>query len=76
MADLVTELTARAKSLSPEDRARLATELLASLDAPEADAEPTRDALIRQRIDDIEHGAIERIPADQAFAQLRRALAR
>ncbi|PPE67504.1 addiction module protein [Caldimonas caldifontis] len=76
MPDLVAELSAQAKALPPEDRARLAEELLASLDPHEADVDAAWDAELRRRIDEVERGIVELIPADQAFAQVRQALRR
>jgi putative addiction module component (TIGR02574 family) len=76
MPDLVAELSAQAKALPPEDRARLAEELLASLDPHEADVDAAWNAELRRRIDEVERGIVELIPADQAFAQVRQALRR
>lgn len=76
MPDLVTELSAKARALPPEDRARLAEELLASLDPHEAEVEAVWDEELRRRIDEVEQGSVQLIPADQAFAQVRRALGR
>lgn len=74
MPDLVAELSARASALSPEDRARLAEELLASLDPHDTEVEAAWDEELRRRIDEVERGTVQLIPADQAFAQVRRAL--
>lgn len=75
MPDLVTELSLRARELAPEDRARLAEELLASL---ETDADPEVDAAwdeeLRRRIAEVESGAVELVPADEVFARIRRTL--
>ena len=76
MADLVSELTERAKALPPEDRARLAEELLASLDPGEDEVEAAWDSEIRKRIAEVENGAVRLVPADEAFAQVRQALRR
>lgn len=76
MSDLVKELSQRAHELAPEDRARLAQELLASL---EDDVDPEVDAAweeeIRKRIAEVESGTAKLIPADEVFARIRRALA-
>jgi putative addiction module component (TIGR02574 family) len=75
MPDLVTELSQRARALVPEDRARLAEELLASLGdglAPEIDA--AWDDELRKRVADLESGAVTLIPADEVFARVRRSL--
>ncbi len=75
MTDTVAELSQRARELAPEDRARLAEELLASL---ETDLEPEVDAAwdeeIRRRIAEAENGTAKLIPADEVFARVRRAL--
>lgn len=76
MTDLVAELTERAKALSPEDRARLAEVLLASLDPSEEEIDAAWDAEIRNRIADVENGTIQLIPGEEAFAQVRQALRR
>lgn len=76
MSDLVKELSQRAHELVPEDRARLAEELLASL---EDDVDPEVDVAweeeIRKRIAEVESGTAKLIPADEVFARIRRALA-
>lgn len=75
MPDLVAELSQRARQLAPEDRARLAQELLASLEgelAPEVDA--AWDAELRKRVAEVEAGAVKLVPADEVFARVRRVL--
>ena len=74
MPDLVTELSARAQALPPEERARLAEELLASLDPHVAEVEQAWGIELRRRIDELERGAVEAMPADEAFVKARRAL--
>ena len=76
MTDLVTELAERAKALPPEERARLAEELLATLDPGDEGVEAAWDAEIRRRIDEVESGTVQLVPADAAFAQVRQALRR
>ena len=76
MTDLVSELTERAKSLPTEQRARLAEQILATLDPCEADVDAAWDEEIRKRIEEIETGAVKTVPAEQAFAQVRQALRR
>jgi putative addiction module component (TIGR02574 family) len=68
MADLVSELI--------EQRARLAEQILATLDPQDEDVEAAWDEEIRKRIDEIETGAVKTVPAEQAFAQVRQALRR
>lgn len=76
MSDLIAELCAQAQALPPEDRARLAEELLASLDPREQEVEAAWDEELRRRIDEVERGAVQLVPAEQAFTQVRRALER
>ena len=76
MTDLVAELSAQAKALPPEARARLAEELLASLDPHDTEVEAAWDEELRRRIDEVERGTVQLISADQAFAQVRRTLGR
>jgi putative addiction module component (TIGR02574 family) len=76
MADLVSELTERARALPIEQRARLAEQILATLDPQDEDVEAAWDEEIRKRIDEIETGAVKTVPAEQAFAQVRQALRR
>ncbi len=76
MTDLVLELSARAKALPPQERARLAEELLASLDPHDTEVEVAWDEELRRRIDEVERGAVQLIPAAQAFSQVRRVLGR
>jgi putative addiction module component (TIGR02574 family) len=75
MTDPVAELSQRARELAPEDRARLAEELLASLEgelSPQTGA--AWDAALRRRIAEVESGAVELLPADEVFARVRRTL--
>ena len=74
MADLVSELTARAKALPPEDRARLAEALFATLGTNDDEVGVAWDAEIRRRIAEVENGTVQLVPADVAFAQVRHAL--
>ncbi len=76
MPDLDTELWARARALPAQERARLAEALLDSLDPREGDVEAAWDEELRKRIDDVERGGVELVPAEQAFAEVRRAVAR
>ena len=76
MADLVHELSKRAKALPPGDRARLAEELLVSLDPHDADVDAPWDVELRRRIDEIDRGEARLVPAEEAFAAVRRALRR
>jgi putative addiction module component (TIGR02574 family) len=71
MPDLVADLSLQARLLPPEDRVRLAEELLASLDPHVSDVELAWEKEIRRRVAEVEHGLVELIPAKAAFAQVR-----
>ena len=75
MPDLVAELSERAKVLPPEDRARLAEELLASLEeSPSAEVDVAWDAEIQRRIAEVEAGTARLVPAEELFACVRQSL--
>ena len=77
MSTLVDELSARAKALPAEDRARLAEELLESLQGEaDADAEAAWDREIERRVAEIESGAVRLIPAEEVHAEARRLIRR
>ena len=75
MTTIVDELTLKARSLPAEDRARLAEDLLSSL---QKDADPAVEAAwdleIRRRLDEVEAGTANLIPAAEVFAEVRRML--
>jgi putative addiction module component (TIGR02574 family) len=65
------QLTAEVLSLSTTDRAELAHRLIESLDVDEQlDAGGYAEA--RSRLDDIERGIVEPIPADELFRRVQR----
>ena len=77
MSTLVEELSARAKTLPSHDRARLAEELLDSLqgdDDTEADAAWDRE--IERRVAEIEAGTVKLISAEDVHAEARRLIRR
>lgn len=77
MPTVVEELSARAKTLPVEDRARLAEELLDSLhEGEDADADAAWDDEIERRVAEIEAGAVELVPAEDVHAQARRLIRR
>jgi hypothetical protein len=79
MPTIVDELSARAKALSAEDRARLAEELLESLPGqadPDADAEAGWDPETELRVAEIESAAVRLILAEEAQAEARRSMRR
>jgi putative addiction module component (TIGR02574 family) len=73
MDTLVEELAARAKTLSPQDRARLADELLASLQGePDADTDASWADEIGRRVAEIQSGSAKLTAAEDVHAQARR----
>lgn len=77
MTTLVEELSARARALPDEDRARLAEELLASLDqAPDASAESAWEHETQRRIAEIEAGVAKLVSAEDVHAEARRLMRR
>jgi hypothetical protein len=75
MADLIADLSERARALPPEDRARLAEELLAT-GSHDADVEAAGDTELRRRIDEIDRGEARLVNAEEAFAAVRHVLRR
>lgn len=76
MSDVVTELAERAMSLPVEQRARLAEQILSTLDPQDDSVEQAWDQEIRKRLDEIDSGLVTAIPANEAFAKVRKALRR
>ena len=73
MTSLVEDLVQRARALSLQDRARLAEELLASLDEEsDSEAEAAWEQEIGRRVEDIKAGRAMLIPAEQVFAETAR----
>ena len=75
MTTLVEELSKKARTLSPEDRARLAEDLLASLeDGSESasEVEAAWEHAIRQRVEEVKSGTARLIPAEDVYAETRR----
>ena len=73
MSDMLKELEAQARSLSPEERARLAELLLESLrDAPLADIELAWGREIEQRVAAYDRGELPTFSAESVFAEARR----
>lgn len=73
----VEQIADEALALPSEARALLADRLVESLD-------PAEDGYIRQlwmrearrRVDEVRRGEVKTVPADEAFAQVRQAIAR
>ena len=73
MSDTLKELEAQARSLSPEERARLAELLLESLrDAPLAEIEKAWELEIAERAAAYERGELPTFSAESVFAEARR----
>ena len=73
MTTLVEELSQRARTLSSEDRARLADELLASLDDEfDPEAEALWEKEIGRRVAEIRSGTAKLVLADEVFAETAR----
>lgn len=77
MSTLVEELSARAKTMPAEDRARLVEELLDSLHGEsDTEAESAWDREIERRVAEIESGAVKLISAEEVHAEARRLIRR
>jgi putative addiction module component (TIGR02574 family) len=77
MTTLVEELSARAKTLSVQDRARLAEELLASLDQePDSEVDAAWDREIQRRVAEVESGTVALVSSEDVHAEARRLIRR
>ena len=75
MSSIFDEITQKARSLPSEDRARLAEDLLSTLQEDlDPDVEAAWDAEIRRRLDEVDAGHAKLIPAADVFAEVRRLL--
>ncbi len=73
MSDTLKELEAQARSLLPEERARLAEMLLESLrDAPLAEIEKAWEVEIAERAAAYDRGELPTFSAEDVFAEARR----
>lgn len=71
------KITSAALSLSEQDRAKLASDLVSSLDGPaDINAEEAWNEEIYKRIKDIKAGKSELLDAEDAIAQVREGLRR
>lgn len=73
--EVLYELEAAVLSLPKDERARLAERLIASLDE-DPEVEAAWAAEIRSRLDAIDRGDIELIPAEDVVAEARRRIGR
>lgn len=72
MSDLLEELSHKARALSPEERVRLAEELLATVQEIDPGVEAAWDEEIKRRLEEIDSGKAKLIPAEEVFAEVRR----
>jgi putative addiction module component (TIGR02574 family) len=75
VASRTRDLESELLELSPEERARLATKLISSLET-EADADAERAWLVEaeRRLDELESGDVQGVPADTVFEKARSTL--
>jgi putative addiction module component (TIGR02574 family) len=74
MAHSLIEIKDQALQLSPEDRARLAVQLLASLEESSESAEEIEKLWIAEaegRFQELQEGVVEGISASEVFSELR-----
>ena len=77
MPSSLDEITQKARSLPAEDRARLAEDLLSTLqEDPDPKIEAAWDVEIRRRLDEVDAGHAKLIPASAVFSEVRRLLER
>lgn len=75
MSDLVIELSQKAQTLAPADRARLAELLLDSIHPGASDDTQTAwDEELQRRIEEVDLGAAKLVLAEAAFDRVRRAI--
>ena len=68
----ITEIKAKVRALSPEDKAQLMRELIAELDgAAEADVARAWIEEAKRRHQELESGALEGVAGERVFANLR-----
>ena len=77
MTTLFEELSAQAKTLSVQDRARVAEELLASLgQEPDSKVDAAWDCEIQRRVAELESGAVALAGSEDVHAEARRLIRR
>ena len=73
MTTLLEELSTRAGALEPEDRVRLAEELLASLqDESEADMDTAWDLEIQRRLEEVTNASARLVTSEEVHAEARK----
>jgi putative addiction module component (TIGR02574 family) len=71
---LIDELSRKARALPPEERIRLAEELLSSVQDSDEEIEAAWAEEIERRLEEVENGTAKLIPAEEVFAEIRRLL--
>jgi putative addiction module component (TIGR02574 family) len=72
MADLVTELAERGKSLQPDDRSRLVDLLLESLHEPTTlEVHTSWQVEIKTRLSEYDLGKVQAVDAEEVFNKAR-----
>jgi len=75
MADPASKLEAKALKLPPEARARLAERLISSLDqSSDPDSERLWIQEAERRLEELESGRVEAVPAEQVIENARSSL--
>jgi len=74
MSSLIDELSRKARALPPEERIRLAEELLSSVQESDEEIEAAWAEEIERRLEEVESGTAKLIPAEEVFAEIRRLL--
>ncbi|MCZ4316671.1 addiction module protein [Comamonadaceae bacterium G21597-S1] len=74
MTSLVDEISQKAHALPPEDRVKLAEELLATVYTVDDEVESAWDEEIKRRIGEIYTGTARLVPAEEVFAEARKLL--
>jgi putative addiction module component (TIGR02574 family) len=73
MSNSPSEVRSAALSMKPKERAKLAEQLLASLDGPERnEIDAAWAEEIERRIDEMESGKVKGIPAEEVFKKYQR----
>jgi len=76
MADGYDEVASAALALPPEARAMLAEDLVASLEASQAEIDEAWHVEIERRVKEIKEGKVQLIPGEQVMSELRAQLKR
>ncbi len=71
MTSLIDELSRKARALPPEERIRLAEELLSSVQDSDEEIEAAWAQEIERRLEEVESGTAKLIPAEEVFAEIR-----